>query len=166
MTALSPGGKLYGADVEPFEIPAIDAAFDMAGNTSGGVWPTAVANVMADAIGMASTVSPMYVDALPPAGLQRDMALAAEAINLGVGARVLTVSFGSFDTHKDHRVRQEEMMLEFDQAVSAFYAHLGPAFVDRVSIMTFSEFGRCWTRNDSAGTVSYTHLTLPTTPYV
>ena len=43
------------------------------------------------------------------------------------------------------------MMLEFDQAVSAFYAHLGPAFVDRVSIMTFSEFGRSWTRNDSAG---------------
>ena len=151
VTALSPGGRLYGSDVEPFEVPAIEAAIEIAENGPGGQWPSAVAQVMAEAISSANVVSPIYVDTLPEDGLQRDMALTAEAINLGIGARVLTVAFGSFDTHDRHRPRQQELMLEFDQAIAAFYSHLSPVLADRVSIMTFSEFGRSWRRNDSAG---------------
>lgn len=151
ITSLSSYGNLYGADVEPYEVPAIDAALEIADVGPGGVWPAAVAQTMADSIATASAVSPIYTDTLPENGLQRDLALAAEAINLDIGARVLTASFGSFDTHEGHRFSQEQLMIEFDQAVAEFFSRLNPNFADRVSIMTFSEFGRSWTANDSAG---------------
>lgn len=151
VTSLSSFGNLYGADVEPYEIPAIDAALEIAANGPGGVWPNAAARTMADAIGAASAVSPIYAGELPEPGIQRDLALAAETINLDIGARVLTVSFGSFDNHEGHRPQQQTLMADFDAAVTEFFSRLSPTFADRVSIMTFSEFGRSWTYNDSAG---------------
>jgi len=151
VTSLSSEGNLYGADVEPYEVPAIEAMIEMADNNSGGIWPNAIARTMADAIGNAAQVSPIYGATLPERFIQRDLALAAEAINLDIGARVLTVSFGSFDTHENHVARQQDLMLAFDEAVTEFFSRLNPAFADRVTLMTFSEFGRSWTANASAG---------------
>ena len=151
VTALSTYGNLYGASVEPWEVPAIDALLEIGRVGPGGVWPNRVASATASAIAKASEVAPIYRDDLPERGIQRDLALAAEAINLDVGARIVTVAFGDFDTHDDHRPRHEALMLAFDQAVTEFFTRLNPTFADRVTLMTFSEFGRSWTANGSAG---------------
>ena len=43
-------------------------------------------------------------------------------------------------------------MTELDTALQAFYATVSPAYLDRVTILTMSEFGRTSFSNESGGT--------------
>ncbi len=79
--------------------------------------------------------------------------LAAELITSGIGAKVLHVTLGGFDTHNTQMQRHDDLMAYVDQAVSAFHDDLTAyGMADRVLIATWSEFGRRPRENASAGT--------------
>jgi uncharacterized protein (DUF1501 family) len=100
----------------------------------------------------AERVAPLYTPALPGGNLVAQMTLAARLINANMGIRVLSVEIGGFDTHSNQLGDHATLLGMFDSAVDAFYANLAPLNAGRVTIMTFSEFGRRLKRNDSAGT--------------
>lgn len=71
----------------------------------------------------------------------------------GLPTRVYYVSLGGFDTHAQERQRHDNLMTQFAQGVSAFWADLKNQKNDqRVLMMTFSEFGRRVQQNASGGT--------------
>jgi uncharacterized protein (DUF1501 family) len=71
----------------------------------------------------------------------------------GLPTRVYYVSLGGFDTHQNQKGRHENLMTQFAQGVSAFWADLKTQRNDdRVMMMTFSEFGRRVEQNASGGT--------------
>ena len=84
--------------------------------------------------------------------LSRQMRMVAQLIGarqaLGVKRQVFMVSMGGFDLHDNLVSRQPGLLMELDQALSAFYratVELGVA--DRVTTFTASDFGRTLTSN-------------------
>ena len=79
--------------------------------------------------------------------------LAAQLIVSGVGAKILHVTLGGFDTHDQEAARHESLMGYVDSAVSAFHADLTAyGMADRVLVATWSEFGRRAQETGNAGT--------------
>lgn len=104
------------------------------------------------AIDLAGDLDPLFTPALADDALPAQLTLAARLINADLGVRVLNASFGSFDTHDKQAVEQPALLAELDAAVDAFYRALAPQWARRVTIMTFSEFGRRAAANASGGT--------------
>jgi uncharacterized protein (DUF1501 family) len=91
--------------------------------------------------------------AYPFTGIGRSLALVGRLIAGGMSTRVFYVSHGGFDTHTGQRGAQDNRLRELSEAVKAFTDELTlTGNFDRVMIMTFSEFGRRVTENDSQGT--------------
>jgi uncharacterized protein (DUF1501 family) len=89
----------------------------------------------------------------PATPLGRSLALAAQIVGSKLGAKVLYVQHGSFDTHVTQKQTQERLLGDFANAISAFYQDLAAHGNDkRVLTMTFSEFGRRVGENASRGT--------------
>lgn len=147
---LPSAGIIVSPYATPWATPYFDQLVSLGAAGAGGGLRDHMASAMANAIGAGAVMTPVLGGA-PASGLQRDMTIAANAINLDVGIRVASVSFGDFDTHQAHPDTHPGLMLELDQAIAAFYATLNPALVEKVIIMTVSEFGRSFTANDSAG---------------
>src|SRR5947207_11554408 len=79
--------------------------------------------------------------------------LVAETIVSGLGVRVAHVTLGGFDNHAREKPVHDKLVLDLDQALSAFMQDLqGHGLGDRVLVMTWSEFGRRVKENGSAGT--------------
>jgi uncharacterized protein (DUF1501 family) len=79
--------------------------------------------------------------------------LAAQLIVSGVGAKILHVTLGGWDTHDQEFARHESLMGYVDTAVSAFHADLAAyGMADRVLVATWSEFGRRAQETGNAGT--------------
>ena len=79
--------------------------------------------------------------------------LAAQLIVSGVGAKILHVTLGGWDTHDQEFARHESLMGYVDSAVSAFHADLTAyGMADRVLVATWSEFGRRAQETGNAGT--------------
>lgn len=71
----------------------------------------------------------------------------------GLPTRVYYVSLGGFDTHAQERNRHDQLMKQFADGVSAFWADMKQQKnAQRVLMMTFSEFGRRVEQNASGGT--------------
>ncbi|HZV77693.1 MAG TPA: DUF1501 domain-containing protein [Candidatus Babeliales bacterium] len=89
----------------------------------------------------------------PATGLGRSLALAAQIIGSNLGTKAIYVEHGSFDTHVSQRTTQDQLLLEFSNAVAAFYEDLAAHGNDRrVLTLTFSEFGRRIEENGNHGT--------------
>ena len=89
----------------------------------------------------------------PDTALAADMAIAARLIKGELGARIYVVSIGGFDTHAEQEPLHTQLLQEIAGAVNAFVADLEAAeLMDRVLIMSFSEFGRSIFENGSFGT--------------
>lgn len=85
--------------------------------------------------------------------LAANLAIVAKLIKGNLGAKVYMVSLGGFDTHANQLVNHENLMRNLTNAVKAFYDDLGyQNMQDKVTAMTFSEFGRRVSENGSAGT--------------
>jgi len=88
--------------------------------------------------------------------LGRDLALAARIIRSGLAPRIITVSIGGFDTHRQQgglSGNHATLWQELSESLAAFYRDLAQDHLDRnVLAMTFSEFGRKMVENGSAGT--------------
>jgi uncharacterized protein (DUF1501 family) len=66
---------------------------------------------------------------------------------------VAHVTLGGFDNHAREKPVHDKLLLDLDQALSAFMQDLqGHGLSDRVLVMTWSEFGRRVNENGSAGT--------------
>jgi uncharacterized protein (DUF1501 family) len=120
--------------------------------TGLGVWGDALAHAGSDSMRLAGEVWPSYQAALPSASLSRKMVVAARLINADLGIRVIGLGFGDFDQHADLLTDQGANLSSLDAAVSAFYQELSASMDPRVTIMTFSEFGRRPKANASGGT--------------
>jgi uncharacterized protein (DUF1501 family) len=74
-------------------------------------------------------------------------------IAAGLGTRVYYVSLGGFDTHANQPNRHQQLMTELGEGLSDFVAELKKdGLLDRVLLVTFSEFGRRVAENASQGT--------------
>ena len=118
----------------------------------------------------------------PDTNLADQLKTVARLIRGGIETKVFMVKLGGFDTHNnqnqasgDIQGRHSVLMTELSGAVESFMTDLNADnLADNVLGVTFSEFGRKAKENGSLGTdhgevaptVSYTHLTLPTTAIV
>src|ERR1700736_2926413 len=89
----------------------------------------------------------------PPGQLAASVNIIARMIAGGLPTRVYYASQGGFDTHAGQMNAHEQLMSEFNDAVSAFVADLKQqGNFERVLLMTFSEFGRRVQENANGGT--------------
>lgn len=89
-----------------------------------------------------------------PAGqLGRDLSLVARLIAGGMTTRVYYVSQGGYDTHANQKGTQERLLRELGDALKAFVDDVKEqGNLERVMVMSFSEFGRRVAQNASGGT--------------
>ena len=67
--------------------------------------------------------------------------------------RFIDVGLDGFDTHDDQNaVAPRSVGASWTAAIQAFYSTVSPAYLDRITIMTMSEFGRTSFSNESGGT--------------
>ncbi|MEO1063450.1 MAG: DUF1501 domain-containing protein [Actinomycetota bacterium] len=116
-----------------------------------GPWGDAVAESGADGLRFATQIESVS-EGLPDDGFAEEMAIAARLINAGVGARVLSVDLGGFDTHQGQDWRHTGLMERLDLGISTFFTELDPRVAGQVTLMTFSEFGRRLETNGANGT--------------
>ena len=85
--------------------------------------------------------------------LSSKLQLAATLLSAGLGTRVITIDWGSFDTHGDQITSQDPQLSQLSQALAAFKADLISRGIEqRVLTLVYSEFGRRIGSNDSLGT--------------
>lgn len=89
-----------------------------------------------------------------PAGrLANDLKLVARLIAGGLGTRVYYVSQGGYDTHTGQLPSHQRLLTELGGSLQAFLGDLRAlGQLDRVLVLTFSEFGRRVAENASGGT--------------
>ena len=89
----------------------------------------------------------------PLTRLGRELELVARLIAGGMSTRIYYVSHGGFDTHNNQAANHERLLRELADAVAAFLADMkAQGNLERVQLMTFSEFGRRVAENGSRGT--------------
>lgn len=85
--------------------------------------------------------------------LPGQLQLAAELIDVGIGARVLYTQLGGFDTHSGQSDNHSRLLGQVANAISSMFQTLKrTGNADRVIAMTYSEFGRRVNENGSRGT--------------
>lgn len=89
----------------------------------------------------------------PGSKLANNLSLVSRMIAGGLKTRVYYVSHGGFDTHRNQAQSHSRLIGEMDSALKAFMGDLKEqGNADRVTVMTFSEFGRRVEENASGGT--------------
>ena len=117
-----------------------------------GPWFDSFAGTERSQLDVTAAVSPVFQPALPTGVLSKKLTIAARLINAGIGLRVIDASIDNFDTHSDELSDHGARMSQLSNGIQSFYAALDPALSSRVTIMTFSEFGRTPWSNGSGGT--------------
>ncbi len=85
--------------------------------------------------------------------LANKLQLAATLLSAGLGTRIVTIDWGSFDTHGEQITSQDPQLSQLSQALAAFKADLISRGIEqRVLTLVYSEFGRRIGSNDSLGT--------------
>jgi uncharacterized protein (DUF1501 family) len=83
----------------------------------------------------------------------RDLKLAGQLIAGDLGARILFLQLGGFDTHANQKNTQQRLLDQLATGLDAFQNDLeAMGKADQVLTMTFSEFGRRVRENGSQGT--------------
>jgi uncharacterized protein (DUF1501 family) len=89
----------------------------------------------------------------PDSFLSERLRLAAQLLAAPLGTRVVTLDWGSFDTHGDEVGSMDPQLATLGAALAAFQQDLQSRGVaDNVMTVVFSEFGRRVGSNDSGGT--------------
>jgi uncharacterized protein (DUF1501 family) len=106
----------------------------------------------ADYIFEKSKLHPSQAD-YPKTELGQSFKTIASLIFSDINTKVYYVSLGSFDTHINQQIQQQNLFTQMNDAVKAFVKDLkdNGRFND-VLLMTFSEFGRRVSQNASGGT--------------
>lgn len=154
VTALDTDTDPFGADRSrpgPRAIYDTVTAFGHA-PTGKGALADDLARSGANSIGLAGDLNTELSPRLPDATLASQLTLAARLVNADLGVRVFNATLGSFDTHYGELDRHEALLKELDDGIEALYESLDARWADRVTILTFSEFGRRVAANASGGT--------------
>ena len=122
------------------------------GPTQLGQWGDLVAKTERNTLDLAQRVQPAYQGEFPESDLGRQLVLSARLINANLGIRVLSVHLGGFDTHSDQPADHAELMANLNASIGAFFDTLSATYKSRVTLMSFSEFGRRPEDNDTSGT--------------
>jgi len=89
----------------------------------------------------------------PQSQLANSLKLVAKLIGGGLATRVYYVSQGGYDTHTNQPGTHDRLLKELGDSVKAFVDDLkAQGNLERVLVMTFSEFGRRVSENASSGT--------------
>lgn len=89
----------------------------------------------------------------PSTGFGRSLVQITKMIGAQLPTRVYYASLGGFDTHSGQLGRHARLMTEFGNSMKAFMADMKEqGNLDRVLVLTFSEFGRRVSENASGGT--------------
>jgi len=89
----------------------------------------------------------------PATQLGRELEFISRMIAGSLPARVYYASQGGYDTHNQQAGTHDNLLRDLDGALAAFVAEMkAQKNLDRVLIMTFSEFGRRVAENGNAGT--------------
>jgi len=151
--AVPPWGMGFGGELSDEAQRGYAAVRRFSAASAGrGAWHDSVASVMRDVLDVGQQVAPVFRRDLPDNDLVRKMTVAARLVNADLGLRVIDTGFDGFDTHSGQPARLTELLTEFDAALKAFFTTLDDRFRSRVTVMTYSEFGRTSWANDSAGT--------------
>ena len=154
VTGLDRNPSLFGAhSSQPFNPPVFDAVTAMGQGTTGrGRLTDLVADTGATSIALAQRLTPAFDNPLTTGVLVPQLELAARLINADLGIRVLSVYHGSYDRHSGLTYTHGRLLDELDIGLEQLFTTLTPAQRDRVTVMTFSEFGRRVKTNASHGT--------------
>ncbi len=130
-----------------------DALGSLSGGASGlGQWGDLAAKVEHDTLDLAQKIQPAYQGTFPDSRLGRELTLVGRLINANLGIRVFNTDIGGFDTHSTQAAGHASQLGEIDDAIEALFTTLAPEWRSRVTVMTFSEFGRRPEENSDAGT--------------
>src|SRR5207302_338842 len=89
----------------------------------------------------------------PGGALAERLKLIARLLKTDLGVRVFYTTQGGYDTHASQQFTHANLLSQLAGAVAAFFEDLKEAkLADRVTLLTFSEFGRTIKENGSAGT--------------
>jgi len=107
------------------------------------------ARVYADKI-RSATASTANKGVYPQTPLSQDLKLVAQLIASGLPTRVYYVKLGGFDTHANQQQSHPALLDQLSGGIAAFINDLKLlGQLDRVTLMTFSEFGRRVKENGS-----------------
>jgi uncharacterized protein (DUF1501 family) len=136
------------------DLALFSAVRDLAGAGAPDSWLGRVGQSQIDQLELASALSTVIPadDQLPDTEIVAQLEVAARLINANLGFRVLSAGWGDFDSHAGQPNQHPVRMQELNSAIQRFFATLHPAWVGRVTVMTFSEFGRTPFANDGQGT--------------
>ena len=141
----------FGSSTQPGD-ERMYAAIRAMQNPANGPWHTAVSQAYVDQMDLAARLAPEYVDESSDVDIVAQLEVAARLVNANLGFRVLTAGWGDFDSHANQPDMHPMRMRELNLAITRFFQILDPAWASRVTVMTFSEFGRTSWDNDGAGT--------------
>jgi len=147
-------GGLFGTDrTDPADVRLFDAVANAARQPTGfGALADAFAYSEYQTLDLANRIKVAYTGWQPNTGIGRQLLLCARLINANLGVRVFNVMIDGFDTHTGQRQTQEQLLGDLDAALNWFFRNVKSSWLDRVAVMTFSEFGRRPEENDGGGT--------------
>lgn len=127
---------------------------DMGSAASADSWLGRVGQAQVDLLDVSAALSPVIPedDQLSGTEIVAKLEIAARLINANLGLRIVSANYGDFDSHAGQPSQHPVLMAELNAAVQRFYATLDPRWGGRVTVMTFSEFGRTSWANDGQGT--------------
>jgi uncharacterized protein (DUF1501 family) len=98
-----------------------------------------------------SKITPNYDRGPYPYGpLADSLRNIAQFIKLDMGIEVITAEYGGWDHHQNLTAFYSQQADQLSRSLAAFAADLGPA-MDRVTLVTMTEFGRRFAENSNAG---------------
>lgn len=150
--AIPQWGVGFGGGSDESDLWMYDAMRAFAASPAGrGPWHDSVAGIVKGVIDVGQEVGPVFSRPLPDSDLVKKMTVVARLINADLGLRVIDTAQDGYDTHSSQPAMLTELLGDFDAGIKAFFSTLDDRFRSRVTIMTYSEFGRTSFDNDSQG---------------
>jgi uncharacterized protein (DUF1501 family) len=89
----------------------------------------------------------------PASSLSERLKTAATLLSANLGVKIVTIDWGSFDTHGDQAAAMDPQITTLSRALAAFRKDLADRGIEqRVTTVVFTEFGRRVDENGSIGT--------------
>jgi uncharacterized protein (DUF1501 family) len=143
-----------GAELQKLVAEAANAAGGSNANDLLGFVQSSTASAMmaSERVGRAASVASSS-DAYPDSELGRQLSVVARLIAAELPTKVYYMELDGFDTHARQADAHAALLGEWSDAVTAFVREIETSGNgDRVSVLTFSEFGRRVQENASEGT--------------
>ncbi|MDY3048976.1 MAG: DUF1501 domain-containing protein [Rothia sp. (in: high G+C Gram-positive bacteria)] len=164
-------GAFYGTDQEVLAISSfadfkmkstakdtstIDALAQRINSKVGGELGTMVKTTLSSMTEIQKLNAPSYVPengaSYPKSDFGQSMKDIAQILKANKGVQVVTVDQSGWDTHRGQASQVNLLARDLGDALGAFYKDMGPTRMNKVVLMTVSEFGRTTLENASLGT--------------